>query len=261
MYRCIRENELKCFIAIRKAMYGTIEKQGEVVQRLLITGSNRGLGLEFTRQYLESGWRVYATCRKPAEAQSLSRLAKLHSNLSIHRLDITLQEDLYSLRQELKEISLDILINNAGVYFKNRSRGIECVHYDDWRRTIEVNTLGTVRVTEALLDSIAKNEGVRLVVVISSHMGSISDISEPGSIYYRSSKAALNAAMQCVASALRQRNIGVLLLHPGGVMTRMGPDKGISKQESVGGMRRIIENFSMEKSGAFFQYDGQELRW
>lgn len=231
------------------------------MKRILVTGSNRGIGLEFTRQYLESGWRVYATCRRPAEARALHTLTSLHSNLSIHRLDITLQEDISNLCQELGEISLDILINNAGVYFKNPGEGDTSIHYDNWRRTLEVNTLGTVRVTEALLANIEKNNGTRLVVVISSHMGSIAGVDRPGSIYYRSSKAALNASMQGMAVALLQRNIGVLLLYPGRVMTRMGPKKGIPRRKSVDGMRQVIKTFSMDKSGAFFHYNGQELAW
>jgi NAD(P)-dependent dehydrogenase (short-subunit alcohol dehydrogenase family) len=188
-------------------------------------------------------------------------LTDLHNNLSIHRLDITLQEDINNICQELKDISLNILLNNAGVYFKGRNVGIDCIHYDDWRRTFEVNTLGTVRITDALIGNLEKNEGLKLVVAISSHMGSIADIDECDSLCYRSSKAALNAAMQGIAVALQPKNIGVLLLHPGGVMTRMGPEKGIPKQESVDGMRQLIENFTMEQSGAFFQYDGQKMAW
>ncbi|MGB3212495.1 MAG: SDR family oxidoreductase [Desulforhopalus sp.] len=231
------------------------------MKRILITGSNRGLGLEFTRQYLESGWRVYATCRRPAEADSLRMLCDIHCSLSIHRLDITRQEDISSLCHELRDISLNILINNAGVYFRKRNEGVECIHYGDWQRTLEVNTLGTVRVTEALLRNIEKSEDTGLVVVISNQVGGIVDIDGLADMYYRSSKAALNAAMQGVAVALLPKNVGVLLLHPGGVMTRMGPTKGISKRESVDGMRQVIETFSMDKSGAFFTYDGHEMQW
>lgn len=231
------------------------------MKRVLITGSNRGIGLEFARQYLEAGWRVYATCRRPAEAQSLHMLARLHSHMSIHRFDVTVQEDLSNISQELKDISLDILINNAGVYFKKRSSGIDCIHYDNWRRTLEVNTLGPVRVTEALLKNVERSDGPRLVVVISSHMGSIADIDEPGSLYYRSSKAALNAAMQGINEDLKKRNVNVLLLHPGGVLTRMGPPDGISERESVSGMRQVIESFSPRKSGEFYRYDGEAMPW
>jgi len=231
------------------------------VKRVLITGSNRGIGLEFTRQYLEAGDRVYATCRRPAEAQALHILAKLHDRLSIHRLDITVQEDLSNINQELKDVPIDILINNAGVYFKKRDQGVDCIHYDNWRRTLEVNTLGAVRVTEALLENVEKSDGPGLVVALSSHMGSIADIDEPGSLYYRSSKAALNAAYQGLAVDLQEMGIGILLLHPGGVLTRMGPDHGIPERVSVSGMRHIVENFTLENTGSFVRYDGELMPW
>lgn len=231
------------------------------MKKVLITGCNRGLGLEFTRQYLEAGWRVYATCRRPAEAQSLQLLLKLHSALSIHRLDITVQEDISSIVKEVEGVKLDLLVNNAGVYLNSRYERLGSIDYDCWRRTFEVNTLGCVRVTEGLLENLAASERSGLVVSISSHMGKVTDIEEFGSIYYRSSKAALNTAMQGIAHELRSKGLGVLLLHPGAVMTRMGPAKGISAQESVSGMRQVIESFTMDRSGSFFQYDGQQIAW
>ncbi len=133
------------------------------------------------------------------------------------------------------------------------SQRIDCIHYDDWRRTFEGNTLGTVRVTEALIGNLERDEELKLVVVISSHMGSIADIDASDSLCYRSSKAALNAAMQGLAVALQPRNIGVLLLHPGGVMTRMGPEKGIPKRESVDGMRHTsLRIFPWSRAGPLF---------
>lgn len=229
------------------------------MKRVLITGSNRGIGLEFTRQYLESGWRVYATCRRPVEAQSLHMLAELHSQLSIHRLDVTKQEDLNGICQELKGIALDLLINNAGIYFRKGGEGLRCIHYDNWRRTLEVNLLGTVRVTEAFVDNLGQSDGRRLVVTLSDAVGPVDDIEDGASLYYRSSKAALNAAMQVITAELEKKDIGVLLLHPGGVITRIGPERGISKRESVSRMRDNIENFTMDRSGTFLRYDGEKL--
>lgn len=228
--------------------------------RVLVTGSNRGIGLEFVRQYLEEGWRVHATCRRPAEAEALHMLAELHSELSIHRLDITVSEDISNICYELAGVPIDLLINNAGIYLEKGKAGLGCMHYDDWLRTLEVNTLGAVRITEALLDNV-KSGSKKLVAVLSSHMGSIADIGESGSIYYRSSKAALNAAMQGVAVELKTRKIGVLILHPGGVLTRMGPEKGISVKESVLGMRGIMDGFKLGDTGTFLQYDGQQMPW
>lgn len=228
--------------------------------RVLITGSNRGIGLEFVRQYLEEGWRVYATCRRPAEAESLHMLTGLHNALSIHRLDIANSEDIRNIGWELKGVPLDVLINNAGVYLEKGASALGRIRYDDWLRTLEVNTLGPVRVTEALLDSIGRSTK-KLVIALSSHMGSIADIKDAGGYCYRSSKAALNAAMHGMAVELRGQGIGVLILHPGGVMTRMGPAEGIPVQKSVQGMRQIIDGFTLEQSGSFLQYDGKKMPW
>lgn len=229
---------------------------------ILITGSNRGLGLELVRQYAEDGWRVFATCRHPAEATELHALAAEDSNISIHRLDVTSPDDLRAIAWELEGIPLDILYNNAGVYLEPSYElpRLGTIRYEDWLRTFEVNTLGAIRLTEALLENVA-HSGKRLVVAMTSHMGSIGDIDMPGSYYYRSSKAALNAAMKVLAAELEPKGIGVLLLHPGGVSTRMGPRDGILRADSVRGLRRIIGDFKPEDSGRFLRFDGTELPW
>ena len=228
---------------------------------VLITGANRGIGLELARQYREAGWRVFATCRHPAEAADLQELA--HSDtVSIHRLDVTSVDDIYDIAWEMRDTPVDVLLNNAGVYLEWNYLGPElgAIRYDDWMRTLEVNTIGAVRLTEKLFPNV-KNSDRRLVVTITSHMGSIADIDSPGSYYYRSSKAALNAAMQGLAEALKRHGIGVLLLHPGGVKTRMGPADGISARESVQGMRRIIDSFDMADTGSFIRFDGTVMPW
>jgi NAD(P)-dependent dehydrogenase (short-subunit alcohol dehydrogenase family) len=115
-------------------------------------------------------------------------------------------------------------------------------------------------VSESFVENVARGEK-RLIVAVSSHMGSIGDIQSPGNYYYRSSKSALNAAMQGLAAILKPRGIGVLILHPGGVKTRMGPRRGISPEESVQGMRRIVESFSLEETGRFIKYDGTPMPW
>lgn len=227
---------------------------------ILITGSNRGLGLEAVRQYAQEGWRVYATCRHPAEADALGRLAKDYDHLSIHRLDITRADEIRAIHWELEDASIDVLLNNAGVYLEKGTPRLGGFRYDDWQRTLEVNTLGHVRVTEALLENVERSDR-RLVAVMSSHMGSIADIQRPGSYYYRSSKAALNAAMQGLSAELKPRGVGVLLLHPGAVMTRMGPREGIAAEESIHGIRRLIESFRLEDSGRFLRHDGEPMPW
>lgn len=231
------------------------------MESILVTGSNRGLGLEWCRQYAAAGWRVYATCRYPETAAELRALASRHPNLSLHRLDVTVSEHCAALRAELADDPIDVLINNAGVYLEKYAPDA-AIHYDDWLDTLRVNTLGAVRVTEALARNVARS-GRRLVVAVSSHMGSIADISAPGSYYYRSSKAALNAAMKGLALAYRPLGIGVLILHPGWVKTRMGgwDEAPLTPEQSVAGMRRLVDACTPEMSGRFFRYDGRELPW
>jgi len=227
---------------------------------ILITGSNRGLGLEWARQYGADGWRVFATCRVPAEADALQNLRTQYTNVTIHRLDVTSPDETRAIYWELSREPIDVLLNNAGVYLEKGASEFGCLRYDEWLRTFAVNTTGPMRVTEALIDNVVRSEK-KLVVAVSSHMGSIADINYPGDFYYRSSKAALNAAMHGLAAELRMMGVGVLLLHPGGVKTRMGPPSGIAPDESVRGMREIIENFALARTGRFFKYDGTEMPW
>jgi NAD(P)-dependent dehydrogenase (short-subunit alcohol dehydrogenase family) len=227
---------------------------------ILITGSSRGLGLEWARQCAEEGWRVFATCRHPAEASALTKLAGQHATISVHRLDITVPEDLRALFWELEEEPIDILLNNAGIYIEKNSAEFGALCYHDWARTFEVNSMGAMRVSEYFVENIARSQK-RLIIAVSSHMGSIADIESPGNYYYRSSKAALNAAMQGLAAVLKPRGISVLILHPGGVKTRMGPRGGITPEESVKGMRRIVERFTPGETGRFVKYDGTPMPW
>lgn len=227
---------------------------------VFITGSNRGIGLEWARQYAREGWRVFATCRHPLEAHDLEELAEEHDLLSVHRLEVTNPEDIRAIRWELEGEPIDVLVSNAGIYLEKGKPQFGCLSHEDWIRTIEVNTVAGMLIAEALIDNVAQSER-KLVVAVSSHMGSIADIHDPGSYYYRSSKAALNAAMQGLSVELKPRGIGVLILHPGGVRTRMGPPHGMSPEESVRGMRMRIEEFTLEHSGRFVRQDGTDMPW
>lgn len=228
---------------------------------VMITGANRGLGLEWARQYAEAGWQVFASCRRPEEADELKALAARHPQVSVHRLDVTDGEQLHTLQLDLEEARIDVLLNNAGVYLDKFTGDLGGIDYDAWLRTFAVNTLGAVRVSEAFIEQVSRSEKKR-VVAISSHMGSIAEIGAPGNYAYRSSKAALNAAMKGLSHALAPRGIGVLLLHPGWVKTRMGgPDSPLTPEQSVGAMRALVENFRPEMNGRFFRYDGSAIPW
>ena len=229
---------------------------------VLVTGSNRGLGLEWVRQYATEGWRVYATCRHPTEARELEALAEQEKAISVHRLDVTKPDEINALAVDLMKEPIDLLVNNAGVYLeKFMEVGLRKLRYEDWIYAFQVNTLGAVRVTEAFQDHVARSER-RLVVVISTHMASIADIAAPGAYYYRSTKAALNAVMEGLTHELRPKGVGVLILHPGWVQTRMGGEgTSLIPRESVQGMRSLVEKFTLNESGRFFRYDGVQMPW
>lgn len=220
------------------------------------------MGIEWVRQYAEEGFRVFATCRHPAEAGDLKALAEKHKTITIHRLDVTKQDDISALARELLNDPVDILINNAGVYLeKYEDISLDKFRFADWELTLRVNTLGCFRVTQTLKPHVARSER-RLVVAISSHMGSITEIETPDAYYYRSSKAALNAALKGLSLELKPFGIGVLILHPGWNNTRMGgPNAPFRPIDTVSGMRQIINRFDMRDTGKFFRFDGTEIPW
>jgi NAD(P)-dependent dehydrogenase (short-subunit alcohol dehydrogenase family) len=232
------------------------------MRRVLITGSNRGLGLEWVRQCAGRHWRVFATCRDPDSAADLQHLADQGASVSMHRLDVTDPGQFGDLAQTLRDETIDLLVINAGVYFERWGQDpIVSIRFDDWEETFRVNALGPMRVTEALLPHLARGERP-LVLAISSHMGSIADIDTPRDYAYRSSKAALNAAMHGLAHELQPRGIGVLLLHPGWVRTRMGGSSApISPEESVRGMLALVDRYEPSLSGGFFRFDGARMPW
>jgi NAD(P)-dependent dehydrogenase (short-subunit alcohol dehydrogenase family) len=232
------------------------------MSNILITGSNRGIGLEWVRQYAEQGHRIFATCRHPREAYDLRELAKAHEGVSLHRLDVTRVDEINAVAVELMDEPIDILLSNAGVYLeKYRDVGLNRLNYEDWVTTFRINALGPVRLVEAFLEHVARSRE-RMVVVTSTHMASIADIAAPGAYYYRSTKAALNAVMEGITHELKQRDVGLLLLHPGHVRTRMGGSgTDLLAPKSVQGMRKLVEQFSMQSTGRFFRYDGVEMPW
>jgi len=228
----------------------------------LITGSNRGLGLEWVRQYAGDGWRVFATCRQPCEARELQALAEKYNGISLHRLDVSRPDEINAVAVELRKEPIDLLVSNAGVYLEKYAQiGLGRIRYDDWEYTFRVNSLGPVRFVEAFTEHLMHG-GKRLAAVVRTHMASIADISEPGDYYYRSSKAALNAAMEGIARELQEQGIGLLLLHPGWVYTRMGGEgTSLMPAESVAGMRNLIAQFTLQETAKFYRYDGVEMPW
>ena len=228
---------------------------------VLITSANRGLGLEFAAQYLADGWHVYAACRQPKSAEKLHRLAeKEKDKIDIFAMDVANDSSIDRAAAKIGDGAIDVLINSAGITGKPGQKTGH-VDYASWAQVLDVNTMGPLRVTEAFIDNVARSER-KLVVTITSGMGSIADNTSGGSIAYRSSKAAVNMVMRCAAVDLARRGISCVLVNPGWVRTDMGgPSATLSPKESVTALRRLIETFGPAQSGKFFNYDGREYPW
>jgi len=224
---------------------------------VLITGANRGIGLEFARQYAADGWRVIAACRNPKRAGDLEHV---NGDASLVTLDVNDPESVDKLAAELGDAPIDVLINNAGVYL-DRGGTLDDIDFDDWATTFAVNTLAPIRVARALAGKVERSKR-KLMVFLSSQMGSVGENTSGGSYAYRSSKAALNAAVKSLAIDLKPRGITCAVLHPGWVRTDMGGKNAtLDVRDSVHGMRRVIEELKPERTGSFLRYNGEAVPW
>ena len=227
---------------------------------VVITGANRGLGLEFCRQYLTKGDKVYACSRSPEKAAALLELKQSHGGqLEIVPLDVSNPIMLANLSYVIEE-SIDILINNAGIY---GPRGLKFGEYkaDDWAEVLKINTIAPMMVVQHLADKVAASNEKKIVLV-SSKMGSIADNQKGGSYIYRSSKAAINAVGKTLAIDLAEQGVKVAIVHPGWVQTDMGGPNGlIDSNTSIAGLCEVVENLNESNSGEFFSYDGSLIPW
>lgn len=233
---------------------------------VVITGANRGLGLEFARQYAHDGWEVIATCRDPDTALDLKALAGAQTRLEILRLDVAEPGAPAQLARALGSRALDLLLNNAGTFndphaFAARTPRLPGVDQTAWQQVLRVNTLAPLALAEAVLPHLGRGRR-RLIASISSQIGSITQASADGCYSYRASKAALNAGMRTLALELAPQGYTVLLLHPGWVRTRMGGAQApLAVTASVSGLRAVIASASPTQSGAFYDYRALEVPW
>ena len=188
---------------------------------ILVTGATRGLGLEFTRQYLSEGHAVIAATRDPGAAHRLRQLERdSKGSLSLVEADVADSASVRRAASNIQTPAIDILINCAGV-MGGDGQTIGSIDYHEWMRVLDVNVLGPMRMCEAFLDRVARSDR-RLIVTITSGMGSLADNTSGGYIAYRTSKAAVNMAMRTAAIDLRPRGITCAVLNPGWVKTDMG---------------------------------------
>jgi NAD(P)-dependent dehydrogenase (short-subunit alcohol dehydrogenase family) len=232
------------------------------MQTALITGANRGIGLEFCRQYAADGWRVLACSRYPEKSDVLNKLAAQYPELiKIHALDVADHVQIERLAQVLGDESIDLLINNAGIYPDPDKSGFGHTNYAEWVQAFRTNTMAPLKMAETFATQIARSQQ-KTIVNITSKMGSIADNSGGGSYLYRSSKAALNMVVKSLAIDLKPLGIIAVVFHPGWVKTDMGGANAlISAEQSVSGMRQVIDGLAIADSGKFFGYDGQVISW
>ena len=234
-------------------------------RHVLVTGANRGIGLEFARQLLARGDRVVATCRHPGKATALNTLSgEYPGRLHVLPLDVADARSRESLARELpltggvdEPLPLDLLINNAGVLHTGERFGqLSDANFDD---SFRINASGPLLLTQALAPQLADGA---TVANLSSILGSIASTERFGTPSYNLSKAAQNMATRLLADALRGRSIRVVALHPGWVQTEMGGDGAqIAPAESVAGLLKTLDGLQAADSGAFFDWNGRTVPW
>jgi len=236
----------------------------DYVPTVFITGSNRGLGLEFARQYAERGWNVIATARKPEQADDLNALAAEYSTIVVEQLDVTDFARVDELAAKYADTPIDLLLNNAGIGGGSSNQYFLDMQWDVWRKVLEVNTLAPVKITEAFYPHVIASRDKKIVTVSSSE-GSIAGATQPRLYFYRSSKAALNMTMKNIALALKRKGVSVGMVNPGATDTDFmaGLPKKMLRPtpDAVTDMMRNIDGLTPETTGAFLQYDGTTIPW
>jgi len=237
----------------------------DYVPTVLITGSNRGIGLEFAKQYAERGWNVIATARKPEKAEVLNALAGEHDNIVVEQLDVTDFARVDELAAKYADTPIDLLLHNAGISGGNESQMFsKQMEYDVFAKVLEVNAIAPLKISEAFYPQVRASRDKKIVTVSSSE-GSIGGATQPRLYFYRSSKAALNMVMVNLALQLKRKGISVGMVNPG--MTDTDFMAGLPKKMlrptpvAVTDMIRNIDGLTVETTGSFYQYDGTIIPW
>ncbi|MEE2565327.1 SDR family oxidoreductase [Hyphobacterium marinum] len=227
---------------------------------IVITGANRGIGLEHARLWLETGAEVHAACRTPDRADALKALDPGDGQLTVHAYDAAAPEAGKALAAAVGK-PVDVLLANAGVMGPRDGQSLGNTDPGAWVDTLKINALGPLLLAEAFADLLAASKAGKLVLQ-SSRMGSISDNTSGGYYIYRASKAALNATGRSLAIDLKPHGIAVAILHPGWVRTDMGGSNGlISARESAETEKALIEALTLENTGEFRHQSGEFLAW
>jgi NAD(P)-dependent dehydrogenase (short-subunit alcohol dehydrogenase family) len=236
---------------------------------VLITGSNRGIGLELARNYTQRGWHVIGTARRPEAADDLKAIAADHPNLQIERLDVLDHAMIDDLAERLSDVPIDVLLNNAAILGEPNDQNFGSLDFDLFARVMATNVFGPLKMAEAFTNNVEESNQKK-IVAITSGQGSIGMLRGPGIVIYNTSKAALNMSMRSTSMALKPRGITVALISPGAVdtdMMNLALDRAgvrfplLEPTDSAAMVIDMIDNYSLDMSGSFMSHEGKEYPW
>lgn len=226
----------------------------------LITGVNRGIGLELLRQYAADNWQVIGTCRDLTNATEAIALAEASEHVALHELDVTDDAAVTALAEKLSGTTIDVLILNAGVMGQDSVKLGE-LQSEDFRNVLNVNVVAQAMCLQAFARHVSASER-RIIVGMGSFLGSMGLNADGGLYSYRAAKAGMHAIMVSASQDLRKHGVTAIVMHPGWVQTDMGgQDATISCETSVTGMRTVIDGLTPKDSGRFLSYAGEEMAW
>lgn len=233
---------------------GTLEPMIQAAQTVLVTGANRGMGLEYVKQFKAKGFDVIGTARKPARATELNAM-----DVDVVQLDVTDADSVAAMAKRLEGRAIDIIVNNAG-YLNRTDSSLGTVDFEIMERTLAINTMGPLRVIKALMPNLEKGKG-KTVVNISSQLGSITN--STGGLYsYRTSKTALNQINKILSEEYKDKGFVFTVVHPGWVQTDMGgPNATYTIEKSIINVMKVIEGLTTDDNGKFYDLNGKTLPW
>ena len=232
---------------------------------VLVTGANRGIGLEYARQYAAKGYTVIATARKPSEAAELNALATQNKNVKVEALDVTDLAAIDALAAKYKGTAIDVLVNNAGVTGFPEKQRFGQIDYASFNDVMDTNVRGPLKMTEAFFEHVVASP-TRKVVVVTSSEASIAGVNSNRQPFYRASKAAVNMAMKNVAYAVKDRGVNILLINPGPVDTDMmkaarGRMPLRTPTLAVTELIAVTDKATLDQTGTFWNFDGTVVPW
>lgn len=244
-------------------------KRTDITGTVLVTGGNRGIGLEMVRNYAERGWRVIATARKPDKADELQEIAAEYPKVAIEKLDVTVQADVDALAAKYKGQPIDVLLNNAAWLGDPDDQLLGNYDFDMFLGVMDTNVAGPLRMAEAFIDNVAASEQKK-IVAITSAQGSITLIRSASIQFYNASKSALNMSMRSVSAAVEDKDVIVALISPGAVDTDMMATalgdsdfqmRLLTPAQSAEAVINVIDQYGMDLNGTFMSHEGTKIPW